>query len=65
MQELQAHLYGMSEVALRKYDARSDLNKIFYKNETTFKFEEYVTKIKMCWRNVVFHSMRIRWWSTY
>ena len=23
-----------------------DLNNIFYKNETTFKFEKYVTKLK-------------------
>ena len=30
----------------RKQVAIADLNKIFYKNETPFTFEKYVTKLK-------------------
>ena len=41
-----SHYDGTSKGARRKKFARSDLNKIFYKNETTFKFKKYVTKIK-------------------
>ena len=46
MQELQAHYDGTSEGARRKQVARVDLKKIFYKNETTFTFEKYVTNLK-------------------
>ena len=46
IQELQAHYDGTSEGAQMKQVSREDLNKIFYKNETTFKFEKYVTKLK-------------------
>ena len=46
MQELQDHYDGTSEGARRKQVARVYLNKIFYKNETTFTFEKYVTKLK-------------------
>ena len=35
----------MSEGAQRRQVARDDLKKI-YKNETTFTFEKYVTKLK-------------------
>ena len=45
MQELQAHYDGISEGARRKQVARADLKKIFYKNETTFTSEKYVTKL--------------------
>ena len=46
MQELQAHYDGTSELAKRKQVARAYLNKIFYKNETTLKFEKCVTNLK-------------------
>ena len=46
MQELQAHYDDSSEGSRRKQVARADLKKIFYKNETTFTFEKYVTKLK-------------------
>ena len=46
MQELQAHYDGKSEVARRKQVARTNLNKIVDKNETTFTFEKYVTNLK-------------------
>ena len=36
----------MPEGSIRKQVDRSDLKKIFYKNETTFTFEKYVTKLK-------------------
>ena len=46
MQELQAHYEGTSEGSQRKQLSRAYLKKIFYNNETTFKFEKYVTKLK-------------------
>ena len=46
MQELQACCYFTSEVSQRKQFARYDLNKILYNNETNFKFDHYVTKLK-------------------
>ena len=46
MQELQAHYDSTSEVAWRKQVSRVDLKKIFYKNETYFTVEKYVTKLK-------------------
>ena len=46
MQEIQAHYYGTSEGARRKQVAIADLKKIFYKNDTTFIFEKYFTKLK-------------------
>ena len=36
----------MSEVSQRKQASRVNLKKIFYKNETNFTFEKYVTKLK-------------------
>ena len=33
-------------MAFRKRVDRSDIRKILYKNETTFKFEKYITKLK-------------------
>ena len=42
MQELQAHYNGTSEGSQRKQVARYDLKKIFYKNETTFKFDKKI-----------------------
>ena len=45
-QELQDHYDCTSEAARRKQVAKADSKKIFYKNETTFTFEKYVTKIK-------------------
>ena len=46
MRELQYHYDGTSEGERRKQAARADLKKTFYKNETTFTFEKYVTKLK-------------------
>ena len=46
MQELQSHYDGTSEGARMKQVARADLKDIFYNNETTFTFENYVTKLK-------------------
>ena len=46
IQGLQAHYNGTSEGARRKQVARADLNKIFYKNDTTFTFEKYVKNLK-------------------
>ena len=36
----------MSEGAHMKQVDRSDVKKIFYKNDTTFIFDKYVTKLK-------------------
>ena len=46
MQELQSHYAGTSEGEQRTKVSCADLKKIFYKNETTFTFEKYVTKLK-------------------
>ena len=46
MQELQSHNDVTSEGARKKQFSRVDLKNIFYKNETTFIFEKYVTKLK-------------------
>ena len=46
MQKLQPYYYGTSEGARRKEVARADIRKILYKNENTFTFEKYVTKLR-------------------
>ena len=46
MQELQDHYVGTSEGTQRKQVATANLKKIFYNNETTFKFEKYITELK-------------------
>ena len=46
MQKFQAHYDVMSEGARKKQDAIEDLKRVFYKNETTFTFEKYVTNLK-------------------
>ena len=46
MTEFQSHYDGQPEGAYRRKVDRADLKKIFYKNETTFKFDKYVTKLK-------------------
>ena len=43
---LQNHYYGKSEGKRRKQVANHDIQMLFYKNETTFSFEKYVTKMK-------------------
>lgn len=48
MQALQKHYNGVAEGERRMEAARGDLNRLFYKNETTFSFEKYVTKMKEC-----------------
>ena len=45
MQELKSHYNPTSEGTQRKQFARSNLKKIFYKNETNLSFEKYITKI--------------------
>lgn len=46
MMALQAHYDGESEGVRRKQVARDDLQKLYYRNESTFSFERYVTKLK-------------------
>ena len=46
MSALQTHYDGTSEGERRKAVAKADLKKLFYRNETTFSFEKYVTKLK-------------------
>ena len=46
IQELQSHYNGTSEGSHQKQVAIAELKKIFYKNETTFIFDKYVTKLK-------------------
>ena len=46
MQEIQDHYYITSEGARRKKVTGAYLDKILYKNETTFTFDKYVTKLK-------------------
>ena len=46
MQYLQDHYDGPSEGTQGKQFDRSDLKKLFYKNETIFTFDKYVTEIK-------------------
>ena len=45
-QDLQDNCDDTPEGARRKKVAIDDWNKIFYKNETTFTFDKYVTKCK-------------------
>jgi hypothetical protein len=42
---LQEHYDGTAEGERRMAVAKSDLSKLFYRNETTFSFEKYVTKL--------------------
>ena len=68
IQELQDHYDGTAEGSRRKKVARTELNEIFYKNETTFIFENYVTKLKGVFNvleNMVSHSTRRIWSSIY
>ena len=46
MLTLQNHYDGKSECKRRKQVAKDDLKRLFYRNETTFSFEKYITKIK-------------------
>ena len=46
MQELQAHYDETPDGSRRKKFTRADLKNIFYKNDTTFIFEKYVTDLK-------------------
>ena len=45
-QELQDHYDEMPEGARSKHVDKADLRIFFYKNETTFTLEKYVTKLK-------------------
>ena len=44
--EIQYHYDGKSEGARMKQADRYNLKKLFYKNETNFTLEKYVTQIK-------------------
>ena len=46
MQELQSHYDRTQKDTRKKQVAKADLKKIFYKNETNFTLEKYVTKLK-------------------
>ena len=48
MKALQTHYDGTAEGERRMEAAQGDLTRLFYKNETTFSFEKYVTKMKEC-----------------
>ena len=68
MQELQDHYDGKSEESRRKQVSRADLKNIFYKNETTFTFKKYFTKLKGIFnvlKNMMSHSRMRRWSSIY
>ena len=43
---LQGHYNGKAEGEKRKAVAKSDIEKLFYRNESTFPFEKYVTKLQ-------------------
>ena len=59
MQDIQDHNDGTSEGAWSKQVEIYDLKKIFYKNETTFTFDKYVTKLKG-----EFNVLDNIWWYT-
>ena len=46
MLALQGHYNGKAEGERRKAVAKSDIEKLFYRNESTFLFEKYVTKLQ-------------------
>ena len=46
MMALQNHYYSKSESERRKHVAKDKLKRLFYRNETTFSLEKYVTKTK-------------------
>ena len=46
MLALQNNYDGKTEGKIRKKVAKADKKRLFYRNETTFSFEKYVTKIK-------------------
>ena len=47
MQELHTPYDGTSEAAQRNKFARDNIKKIFYYNDNTFTFENYITKLKL------------------
>ena len=64
IQELKEHCDGTSEGVRRKHVAISDLNKTFFKNETTLNFYKYATDSRVyltCLINMVFQFMNRRW----
>ena len=46
MKALRDHYDGKAEGERRKAVAYADLDKLFYRNESTFSFDKYVTKMK-------------------
>ena len=46
MLALQNHYYGKSESERKTQVSKDNLNKIFYRNKTTFPFKKYRTKMK-------------------
>ena len=47
MKNTQVHYDEKYEGVLFKQVTREDLKKIFYKNDSTLKFENYITKMKV------------------
>ena len=64
MQELQNQYDCTSEGARRNQVARADLNNIFYKNETTFTFEKYVTNLKGVFNVLEKYGVLLYRWSS-
>ena len=48
MEALQTHFEGEAEGQRKKAQAQSDLDSLFYRNEQSFSFEKFVTKLKKC-----------------
>ena len=46
MLALQNHYYGRSEGERNKQVTKDDIKRLFYRNETTCSFNQYVTKVK-------------------
>ena len=46
MLEFQNHYDGKSEGEHRREVAKDNLKRLFFRNETTFSFDKYVTKTK-------------------
>ena len=48
MEALQTHFDGEAEGQRRKAQAHADLDSLFYRNEQSFSFEKFATKLKSC-----------------
>ena len=54
MMALKNHYYGKSQGERRKQMAKDDIKRLFYRNETTFYFQKYVTKMRQTF-NVLYN----------